>query len=213
MGAPHLIDPSKLLVSAGRLYGEENMDRLGEVAPVPEANVTALAGGEEVEGFRVEHTPGHAGHHLCWLDIEPSATPTSATPRGWRIPPSEFTLAPTPPPEIDVEAWMRSIDLIDGLAPERLRLTHFGSVDDPGAQLGRMRASLRRNAELAREGDRDEFIATLEREIAAAADGDGAASFLQALPPDQSWLGLERYWRKRAERAADAATDGRPKAD
>ncbi len=129
-----------------------------------------------------------------------------------RIPPSEFTLAPTPPPEIDVEAWMRSIDLIDGLAPERLRLTHFGSVDDAGAQLGRMRASLRRNAELAREGDRDEFIATLEREIAAAADGDGAASFLQALPPDQSWLGLERYWRKRAERAADAATDGRPKA-
>ena len=70
VGAPHLVEPAKLLESAGRLYGAENMDRLwGEVLPVPAANVVALAGGEEVEGFRVEHVPGHASHHVVWLDL------------------------------------------------------------------------------------------------------------------------------------------------
>ena len=71
VGAPHLVDPARLLRSAGRLYGEDNMETLwGEVAPVPEGNVIALAGGEEVEGFRVEHVPGHASHHVAWLDLE-----------------------------------------------------------------------------------------------------------------------------------------------
>lgn len=200
VGAPHLIDPSKLVQSAGRLYGEQNMGPLwGEVAPVPEANVTALAGGEEVEGFRVEQTPGHAGHHLCYLDLELGDAYVGDT-AGVRIPPAELTVAPTPPPEIDVEAWLKSLDLIEGLGAERLRLTHFGEVEDVGGQLARMRASLRRNSELARAGDRDAFVAALEAEIGAGTDSQTGASLLQALPPDQSWLGLERYWRQRAER-------------
>src|SRR5215203_5263090 len=122
-GAPHLIDPTKLLASAGRLYGEENMDRLwGEVVPVPEESVVPLAGGDDLEGG-----DAYVGDMA-----------------GVRIPPSSLTLAPTPPPEIDVEAWLRSIDLIASLRPERLRLTHFGVAEDVAEQLERVRESLRR---------------------------------------------------------------------
>ena len=126
VGAPHLVEPKKLLESAGRLYGPENMERLwGEVLPVPAANVVALEGGEEVEGFRVEHVPGHAGHHVCWLDLDEGDAYVGDM-AGVRIPPGEFTVAPTPPPEIDVEAWLDSLERIEALRPQRLRLTHFG---------------------------------------------------------------------------------------
>jgi glyoxylase-like metal-dependent hydrolase (beta-lactamase superfamily II) len=208
LGAPHLVDPSKLLRSAGRLYGEQNMDRLwGEVVPVPERNVVALAGGEEVQGFRVEHVPGHASHHLCWLDLIHGDAYVGDM-AGVRIPPGHFTIVPTPPPEIDVEAWLDSIDRIEALAPERLRLTHFGVAGDVGAQLQRAREMLGREAELARGGDRDAFLSALEAEIDAGADPSASASLRQAIPADQAWEGLERYWRKRAERQTGAARSG-----
>jgi glyoxylase-like metal-dependent hydrolase (beta-lactamase superfamily II) len=203
VGAPHLVDPAKLLASAGRLYGEENMDRLwGEVAPVPEANIVALGGGgEEVEGFRVEHAPGHASHHVAYLDLD-AGDAFVGDVAGVRIPPGDYTLAPTPPPEIDVEAWLRSADTIERLRPERLRLTHFGVAEDPAAQLDRLRESLRRNAERARQGDREGFLAAVRAEVEADAPPGTRESLLQALPLDQSWLGLERYWRKRQEAEA-----------
>jgi glyoxylase-like metal-dependent hydrolase (beta-lactamase superfamily II) len=196
VGAPHLIDPSKLLKSATRLYGEENMARLwGEVVAVPEANVVALAGGEEVEGFRVEHVPGHASHHLCWFDLE-TADAYVGDMAGVRTPPSEFTIAPTPPPEIDVEAWLDSVDRIEALEPQTLRLTHFGAAEDVGAQLERVRESLRRNTELAGQG-RDAFLERFEADIDANEDAETAVRTRQATPPEQQWLGLERYLRKR----------------
>jgi glyoxylase-like metal-dependent hydrolase (beta-lactamase superfamily II) len=198
VGAPHLIDPSKLLKSATRLYGEENMARLwGEVVPVPEANVVALAGGEEIEGFRVEHVPGHASHHLCWFDLA-TADAYVGDMAGVRTPPSQFTIAPTPPPEIDVEAWLDSVDRIEALEPKTLRLTHFGAAEDVGAQLDRVRESLRRNAELAEQG-RDAFLERFEADIDANEDAETAVRTRQATPPEQQWLGLERYLRKRSE--------------
>jgi glyoxylase-like metal-dependent hydrolase (beta-lactamase superfamily II) len=199
VGAPHMVEPKKLLESAGRLYGPENMDRLwGEVLPVPAANVVALAGGEEVEGFRVEHVPGHASHHLVWLDLAEGDAYVGDM-AGVRIPPGDFTVAPTPPPEIDVEAWMASIELIEGLGADRLRLTHFGVAEDVGAQLERVRESLAVQAEAARGGDRDRFLEVLDGRIDAGTDPETALSLRQASPPDQLWQGLERYWRKRAE--------------
>ena len=196
VGAPHIIDPSKLLKSATRLYGEENMARLwGEIVAVPEANVVALGGGEEVEGFRAEHVPGHASHHLCWLDVE-TGDAYVGDMAGVRTPPSEYTIAPTPPPEIDVEAWLDSVDRIEGLEPTALRLTHFGEARDVGAQLARVRESLRTNSELAERG-RDAFLEHFEAQIDAHEDPETATRTRQATPPEQQWLGLERYLRKR----------------
>ncbi|HXV52762.1 MAG TPA: MBL fold metallo-hydrolase [Solirubrobacterales bacterium] len=195
VGAPHLADPERLLRSAGRLYGEQNMGRLwGEVAPVPAQNIVALGGGEEVEGFRVEHVPGHASHHLCWYDLEAGAAYVGDM-AGVRVPPSELTLAPTPPPEIDVEAWLDSVDRIEALGPERLRLTHFGLVEDVGEQFDRVREALREGVELSRRG-RETFLEAYEARIAAGTDAATAAALIQATPPEQQWLGLERYLQK-----------------
>jgi glyoxylase-like metal-dependent hydrolase (beta-lactamase superfamily II) len=200
VGAPHLVDPRKLLRSAGRLYGDD-MERLwGEVLPVPASNVVALSGGEEVEGFRVAYTPGHASHHVAYLH-QATGDAYVGDVAGVRIPPHEFTVAPTPPPDIDVEAWERSLEAVADWPPQRLCLTHFGRVDDVASQLERLRERLRANAERARPGDRERFLAFLEAELDAEADGDAAERLRQAAPPEQLWLGLERYWRKRGESA------------
>jgi glyoxylase-like metal-dependent hydrolase (beta-lactamase superfamily II) len=112
-GAPHLVDPAKLVASAGRLYGGDDGLRAlwGEMLPVPEENLRILSGGEtDIEGaFRVEYTPGHASHHVCYFH-EPSSWAFVGDMGGARIPPHAFTVAPTPPPDIDVAAWERSIE-------------------------------------------------------------------------------------------------------
>src|SRR3989454_3156315 len=142
VGAPPLVDPEKLLESASRLYGDD-MERLwGEVLPVPAANVVALGGGEEVEGFRVAYAPGHASHHVAYLH-EATGDAYVGDVAGVRIPPGEFTVAPTPPPDIDVEAWERSLQTVADWLPQQLCLTHFGRVDDVASQLGRVRQGLR----------------------------------------------------------------------
>jgi glyoxylase-like metal-dependent hydrolase (beta-lactamase superfamily II) len=199
-GAPHLVDPAKLLRSATRLYGDD-MDRLwGEVVPVPEQNVAAIAGGEELEGFRVAYTPGHASHHVCYLHAA-TGDAFVGDMGGVRITPHGLTIPPTPPPEIDVEAWERSLEAIGGWRADRLRLTHFGVADEPAAQLEAVRTRLRELAELARGGDRARFLATLDRTITSEADPESAERLRQAIPPEQAWLGLERYWSQRAEGA------------
>jgi glyoxylase-like metal-dependent hydrolase (beta-lactamase superfamily II) len=196
VGAPHLTDPEKLLQSAARLYGDD-MDRLwGEVKPVPRASVVALSGGEEVEGIRVAYTPGHASHHAAYFD-ESSGDAYVGDVAGVRIPPSEFTVAPTPPPDVDLEAWETSLDVIAEWDPARVCLTHFGPVEDVAGQLERLREGLRTNAERARAGDRERFLDQVEEEIDRNAGAELALRVRQAAPPDQLWLGLERYWRKR----------------
>src|ERR671916_210154 len=113
-GAPHMASPERLVASAARLYGgEEGLARLwGEVVPVPEENLKILTGGETVlDGFKVEYTPGHASHHVCYL-YEESGMALVGDMAGVRVPPSEFTLAPTPPPDIDVEQWEASLEVI-----------------------------------------------------------------------------------------------------
>jgi glyoxylase-like metal-dependent hydrolase (beta-lactamase superfamily II) len=198
-GAPHLVDPTRFLASARRLYGVEGLERLwGEVAPVPERNIAPLSGGEEVEGFRVAYVPGHARHHVCYLDIEGGDAYVGDV-AGVRIPPAELTIMPTPPPDIDVEAWLRSLDAIGEWAAERLRLTHFGAVDEAGAQLDAAGEALRRSAELARDGDRERFLAAIDEQTDRGAGAAEADRYRQAAPAEQLWQGLERYWRKRRE--------------
>jgi glyoxylase-like metal-dependent hydrolase (beta-lactamase superfamily II) len=194
-GAPHMANPEKLVASAARLYGGEEglRETWGDVVPVPEERLKILSGGETVLGFEVAYTPGHASHHVSYYRNGVAFVGDMA---GVRIPPSGLTLAPTPPPDIDVEAWERSLDTIAAWEPQTLALTHFGTSDDPPAQLAAVRESLRWQADLAAAHDQDTFMATIHQRIAQAAPEDVDEVELAA-PLDHLFLGLDRWHRKR----------------
>jgi glyoxylase-like metal-dependent hydrolase (beta-lactamase superfamily II) len=200
-GAPHLIDPSKLLASAERLYGDDMQRLWGEILPVPEANVRVLTGGETVLGMRVAYTPGHASHHVCYLH-EDSGTAFVGDVAAVRIPGSDLVVPPTPPPDIDVELWEDSIGIVEGWQPERLALTHFGPVEEPAEHLAIVRERLREEAELARALSEGPYEDRARERVLDAADPATATELLQAVPLAYQWRGLDRYWRKKAEREA-----------
>jgi glyoxylase-like metal-dependent hydrolase (beta-lactamase superfamily II) len=200
LGAAHLIDPAKLVVSVARLQGEKEMRTLwGEVTPVPEANLRILSGGERIldGAFRVEYTPGHASHHVSYLHAE-TGTALVCDVAGVRIPPSGFTLAPTPPPDIDVEAWERSLDVVEGWRPDRLALTHFGDATDAEAQLEAVREALADQVRLVESADQAAFEQAIVECVEAAA-GEAGQAYLQIAPTEHLYLGLERWRRKREE--------------
>jgi glyoxylase-like metal-dependent hydrolase (beta-lactamase superfamily II) len=196
-GAPHLIDPSRLLASAERLYGDA-MERLwGEIVPVPEQNVRALAGGETVLGMRVAYTPGHASHHVCYLHEE-TGTAFAGDVAAVLIPATNLIVPPTPPPDIDVEAWLESIELVEDWKPERLAITHFGAIDSPPEHLAAVRARIAEEAQLARELDEASYERRHRALVATRADTEeAAAELIHCVPPQYQWRGLDRYWRKR----------------
>ncbi len=196
-GAPHLIDPSKLLASAGRLYGDQ-MERLwGEIVPVPEGNVKPLAGGERVLGMKVAYTPGHASHHVCYLHEE-SGTAFVGDVAAVSVPNTNLVVPPTPPPDIDIETWEDSIGIVEGWAPERLALTHFGAIEDPAPHLAKVRERLREEAQFARELSEDEYEQRHRNLVAEHADtAESAEELIQCVPPQYQWRGLDRYWSKR----------------
>jgi len=197
VGAPHVIDPSRLLKSAERLYGSDMEKLWGQVAPVPEERVTILNGGEEVEGMEVHYAPGHARHHVLYHDPDTGDAYTGDV-AGVSVPPSDLVAAPTPPPEIEVEVWLESLQMLRALEPKRICMTHFGSNDDAEAAIAKIEAWLKDAAEESSHGDPERFAEWLHARFDA--EGPEVAERLrQAMPPDQLWLGLERYWRKRRE--------------
>jgi glyoxylase-like metal-dependent hydrolase (beta-lactamase superfamily II) len=197
-GAPHLVDPSRLLESARRLYGE-NMDPWwGEMVPVPEANLRVLSGGERLldGSFEVAYTPGHASHHVSYLH---EGTAFVGDTGGVRITEPSLTIPPTPPPDIDLGAWHDSIERLRAWRPERLAVTHFGAYDDVESQLDQVSSRLDEWAEWARGQDQDSFIRAVEGAIEAGAEAGLLPTYRQAAAPDQLYAGLARYWEKRAE--------------
>ncbi|HEY2742610.1 MAG TPA: MBL fold metallo-hydrolase, partial [Gaiellaceae bacterium] len=195
VGAPHLVDPSRLENSARRLYGDTFDSLWGELAPVPEQNVHVVT--DRVLGLDCFPTPGHASHHVCYLD--PDATLYAGDACGVRVLPGRFVMPPTPPPEVDVDAWEESLDEIERRAPERLALIHFGVADDVGRHLTELRLSLEDWAESVEGGaTEEEFV---EYALAQLADsGDDVQSYGQAMPFWQSYRGLARWAEKRAAR-------------
>jgi glyoxylase-like metal-dependent hydrolase (beta-lactamase superfamily II) len=190
IGAPHLVDPSRLERSARRLYGDD-FDRLwGELAPVPSENVHIV--GDETLGLATFPSPGHASHHVCYLD--PEGTLYAGDAAGVRIRPSEFVLPPTPPPEVDLEAWGRTIDELERRAPSRMALIHFGVFADVERHLEDLRRRLHAWAERVRAGATEEEFAAMAADDLAA----DQAAYEQAMPFWQSYAGLKRYWEKRA---------------
>jgi glyoxylase-like metal-dependent hydrolase (beta-lactamase superfamily II) len=190
IGAPHLIDPSRLEASARRLYGDEFDTLWGELAPVPERNVVVVDA--QVVGLECFPSPGHASHHVCYLDGD--GTLYAGDAAGVRILPSSFVLPPTPPPEVDLEAWAATLDEIERRSPERLALIHFGVAEDPQRHLGELRRRLGDWSERVRDGASEEQF----DELAAADLGADRNVYQQAMPFWQSYAGLKRYWEKRA---------------
>lgn len=208
-GAPHIIAPERLINSAGRLYGERMQQLWGEINPVPEENVATLAGGETLalggRRLRVFDTPGHARHHVVYLD-EQTGGAFVGDVAGVRLPGASYVRPATPPPEIDLDAWQRSLDLLRDLAPSALYLTHFGPYDQALAHIEQYRERLVRWAEVVREslecGEDDaaqvaRLNALAESELVETGALRDNAGYQQAMPVEQNWLGLVRYWRKR----------------
>jgi glyoxylase-like metal-dependent hydrolase (beta-lactamase superfamily II) len=209
-GAPHMIDPAKLLASATRLYGDQMETLWGAFQPVPAANVTVLKGGERLElagtALKVAYTPGHAKHHVSYLD-EHSGTAYVGDTAGVRVS-GDYLIAPTPPPDIDIEAWQQSLDTIDAWQPVSLFLTHFGPVSPARAHLARFRTTVASAAETARQmldagGTEQElaqrFAERMRQDVRKALPEHEARAAELAAPFDQLWQGLARYWQKKRD--------------
>jgi glyoxylase-like metal-dependent hydrolase (beta-lactamase superfamily II) len=196
IGAPHLVDPTRLERSARRLYGDAFDALWGELAPVPEANVRPV--GARVLGLECFPTPGHASHHVCYLAGE--GTLYAGDAAGVSIQPTHHVLPVSPPPDTDVEAWHRTIDDIEARGADRLALVHFGVVENPVEHLERLRARLDVWATRVREGASEEaFVAAARADLAA--EEDDVEPWEKAAPLWQSYAGLRRYWDKRREAA------------
>lgn len=203
VGAPHLLDPSKLLVSAGRIYGD-HMDRLwGEIVPCPPENVVAWSPdqprnicGLEITGW---DTPGHARHHLSYQIGKELLAGDVA---GVRLPGSEFISVPAPPPEFEEEVWQQTIGKLEALDLERIYLTHFGPVDDVRGHFASLQERVaavagfvgERRAQMGREELVQAYTEWQKPHFPDAATFD---RYEQANPLFMSVDGLLRYWKKR----------------
>ena len=182
----------------------------GEILPVPDANVVVLRGGETLSigdrSLEVKYTPGHASHHVSYFDPVSRVAFVGDT-AGLRQSPSTFVLPPTPPPDIDVEAWQQSVATIAAWEPETVFITHFGPFKDVARHLSDMLRSLRENvdlvhASLSAEGTDDEkatsFAGELRRRLRQEMSAEEAERYGLAAPFEFNYHGLARYVRKRA---------------
>jgi len=188
IGAPHLVAPERLERSARRLYGDSFDTLWGELAPVPEANVHVV--GDRVLGLDCFPTPGHASHHVSYLERD--GTLYAGDAAGVRIQPGRFVLPPTPPPEFDLEIWQATLEEIERRDPERLALIHWGVADDPQRHLAELRLELYDWADFVRGGaDVDEFTEYVMTELRDA--GEDTGQYDLAMPLWQSYQGLKRW--------------------
>jgi glyoxylase-like metal-dependent hydrolase (beta-lactamase superfamily II) len=212
VGYPHLVDPSKLVKSATRIYGESMDELWGEARPVPDDRVVILSEGEEAEaagGILVAHdTPGHAYHHLAFLEPDSGAL-FAGDVAGVRMPGQSYVRPPTPPPEIDVEAWIRSINHIREIEPASLWPTHFGSYEDVGRHLGELEQRLQDwllfvEGQMDEGAEREEISEELEAKgdaemLAEGADTTQSGQYDMASNYPMLTAGLMRYVTRRRE--------------
>jgi glyoxylase-like metal-dependent hydrolase (beta-lactamase superfamily II) len=210
-GVRHLVDPSKLLASARQLYTDQMDSLWGAFDPVPAPAITALRGEEvlEVAGRRLEvaYTPGHAQHHVSYFD-RASRVAFVGDVGGCRTAGMVTVMPPTPPPDIDLEAWQASVTRILAWQPDALFLTHFGLHQHPAPHLAGMLDRIDALAGMVRQLLADPALPTDEARQARFVE-DARRYFRRglseadlhrlelAVPLDMCWLGLARYWSKR----------------
>jgi glyoxylase-like metal-dependent hydrolase (beta-lactamase superfamily II) len=210
-GAPHMIDPSKLVNSANQLWGVEGVARLwGQVIPVPQDNLHVLGEHDRVAAgghlFDVRYTPGHAAHHVSYFD-ESTGIVWAGDTAGLRFTAQTFTLPPTPPPDIDLEAWRDSIAKLRAWGPETVFITHFGPYGSVQEHLDDLERSIAAAAEFAKraiqseqsdEGKYEQFKNDVAAYIHASGVSESDIAPLEHVGPlDFNWRGLVRYWKKR----------------
>lgn len=211
-GAEHLVDPSRLLASASRIYGDRMDELWGETLSAPEANVNPIEDGAVVSAgglsVRAIDTPGHAKHHHVFRVGDVGFTGDAA---GIHVPDSPLVDLPAPPPEFDREAWMTTIDRLEAERFARIYPTHFGPLDDVAARLEQLRTAMNEavatmEAWSAEGLDRDAIMKRYlewnrERAKASGLDWKMIHRYETANPPYMSVDGILRYLRKREERA------------
>ena len=206
-GGHHLFSPQRLLSSARRIYGDK-MDTLwGEFVAVPKENLRILAGGETLDfgnhAFRVEYAPGHASHHVCYLD-ESTGTAFVGDVAGMSVMNTDYLVSVAPPPDIDVEAWLSSIELVRKWGAERLFLTHFGPslpnlLDTAEGRLKEWASAVKASLH---SGENDKALAArFHRQEMQKTNSilgkENRIPYQYMGQPKESWYGLARYWRKR----------------
>lgn len=204
-GARHLTDPSRLLRSATRIYGSE-MERLwGDVLPVPAAQIHELGDSDTLDvvgrSVRSAYTPGHAWHHVCFLD-EASGVAFVGDTAGERYPGERYVLPVTPPPDVDVESWRASLGRIQDWHPEQIIITHFGAFADAARHLHEYEHRLEEWAIAVR---RSLSVDATDEQRSEQFEAEIALDLQRHLPAHvvayyghtvrSSWDGLARYWR------------------
>ena len=207
-GAPHMVSPSRLIESATRLFGAAVMESFGDMVAVPLANLQPLRGGERVSvagaDIDVAHTPGHASHHVSYFDRS-SGVAFVGDAAGVCLDGGDV-VAPTPPPDIDVEGWHESVARIRAWMPRVLYLTHFGEVEAVEEHLDALSRNLSAQARVVRDllaapgtdAERVQGFAAYMRSTLARRMSEAQVQAYESVVPWRVlWLGLARYWSKR----------------
>lgn len=209
-GARHIIDPSKLIASATRIYGDQ-MDTLwGDILPAPAENVTELHDGDviEVGGLQLiaHETPGHARHHHVYQLGDIAFTGDAA---GIKLPGYDLLDLPAPPPEFDLELWQQTLDKLLAMNFKSIYPTHFGEVPTVTAQLTGLKQLLNDCAYFVKERmdkgqERDAILADYEawnreRALVCGLSKTAIDQYILANPLHMSVDGIMRYWSKKAQ--------------
>jgi len=209
-GAPHLVDPTKFIASATRIYGEKMYEMWGDIESVPAERIQAIEGGDilNIAGRRLEvhYTPGHAIHHVIFFDVHTGEL-FAGDAAGVRLQGINYVRPPAPPPDLDLEAWSASIDKLKQLRPDTLYLAHCGPADNPTQVLEHLREKLLSWGDIVlnamREGKSEEEIIHLlttktEPEVLRIARDPNVLKRLDLMANyPMTVQGYMRYWRKK----------------
>lgn len=195
IGAPHMVDPTWLVASARRVWGEYFDQLWGEVIPVPEASIRVVRDGDVIGDWEVAYTPGHARHHVAYLH-RPTRTAFTGDVSGIRIDGGP-AFPPTPPPDIDPPAWHVSLDRVAAWNPARLAYAHYGVTDDAAAHLAQMHDALDAFTAASAQTDAAGLAVWIRAWLAPHVAEDAVERYYVASPFEGMWGGFDR-WRRTA---------------